>query len=68
MKHDLTSPSLGDDPFWQAVLNSGRNCPICEASNSYNLDDGGYCTKCGYDAAEAHEERKRRRLAEQQEY
>lgn len=38
-----------------------RTCPAC---SGYALDPEGYCSRCGYDAAEDYEERRRKRLAE----
>ena len=41
----------------------GDPCPACDVPMH-----AGYCPRCGFDPVEAYEERRRRRLAERNEY
>ena len=68
MSHNLASPSLDDDPYWQHAPAMLHTCPACGERGTYNLDGDCCCTKCGFDGADAHEARKRQRLAEASEY
>lgn len=64
----LASPSLEGDQYWQRAAATMHTCPACGERDTYNLDGDCYCTACCFDGAEDHEERKRRRLAIQNEY
>lgn len=63
--HDLTPPSLGDDPYWTQVVGNTAWCPTCKERCSHPTDG---CYKCGYNPVDVAEEHRRRRLAEANEY
>lgn len=46
-----------------AACHCSDQCPACDVPMH-----AGYCTRCGFDPIEAYEERRRRRLAERNEY
>lgn len=63
----MSAPS-GSGRFWKLAVATLNDCPACGERGTYNLDGDCCCTKCGFDGADAHEARKRRRWAEQEEH